>query len=1152
MRQICTLLFVLFSVMAAAQTAPTVSASNLRFTVVDGGGLSLAFDVAGAGGGTYHLIVMKEGSAVTGLPENGKEYTASTQFGTAGTEFTAPGEYVIQRSSWTTTNVEKLKPGTIYYVSVFEYNGTGANAKYLMVPVSNSKATAIAPDKQTYGVTFSEIAGNSVKMSWNSGTGAGRLILARKASPVNAEPADLKVYYIYNNGEYGTTTAINGDNHPIYRANGSSQTVTRLEPATTYHFASFEYNGSGSPVYLKPGFASTVTTNAGPTTSTQTIGFTAIEGNRMTVGYGGGNGYKRLVIARKGSPVTATAVNGKVYTPGAVFGSGDEIEPGEFIVSNSTNTSVTVTNLEPNTVYYFRVLEFDETSGGYTYYLNTPKDGSASTAAPPASVVTNLNVINITGSSATVTFSVGTGTGTYRLGVLKEGSAVDAIPQNLMTYGTGVQVAPGNYSLGAHSNGSSFALSSLKAGYTYHLAIFEFNGYTYPVYNKTPATVSFYVPLEPTQAAKSFSQQSREGDRMRIVWANGNGGKRIVIARKGAAVTYKPIDGSGYTASSVFTKGTEVADGEYVVHDDGSNYLDMTGLEIGATYHFAIFDYNTSDAGSNDYLTSAYLTGSAATLSYPTTQTNISSATDIQGTQATINFTAGNGGTRVFYMKAGSPVNVNPYDVATNRGYSTVFGTAMVGSTGNALVYRTSAASGSFTVTSLQPNTTYYLAAFEYNGSAAPAYLEPANTISFTTTDLPGATTPTVAASLPEISDVDGNKFTFKWKSGDGTGGRIVVMRAANAVNFIPASATNYTPNAEFGKGINLGDDQFVVYNGTGNTVTVTNLLPATTYYLTVFEYNGSGTLQRYLTSSVLAGTGASASVPTLAARDAVASSTTNSMTLTWTSGNGEKRMVVVKKSSNVLGAPVDLSLYPPDPKFTNGSQIALGEFVVYSDKGNSVTVTGLTPGDIYYYKIFEYNGSAAPVYNTSAALSGSVATGTLPVTWLYFNATQKSDKVVLNWGTSAEMNSAYFIVERSSNGIDFKEAGRVNASNNSVVDQHYSFNDAVTAEQKLYYRLKQTDKDGTYSYSKIVSVQTEGQATAHIQPNPVQQSFRVQLPDNTQNAVLAIYNAAGMLMNKQTINNMQQVNVQQLSAGVYYLHIQQGNKKFSLKMVKQ
>jgi hypothetical protein len=637
---------------------------------------------------------------------------------------------------------------------------------------------------------------------------------------------------------------------------------------------------------------------------------------------------------------------------------------------------------------------------------------------------------------------------------------------------------------------------------------------------------------------------------MRMLWTSGNGGKRIVIARKDNAVSYKPLDGSDYTANSVFGTGIQVAPGEYVVYNGTAAYCDITGLEIGTTYHYAVFDYNTSDAGVNDYLISSYPTVSAATLPYPTIQTNGLSASNIQGSQATLSFTAGNGAYRVIYMKANSPVDVNPATLATYQGHSTVFGTVESGSTGNYLVYRT-AGSGSFTVTNLAPFTTYYVGAFEYNGSSAPAYLTPAGSYSFTTTDLAGATTPTVEASAPIISGVDGNKLTFKWTNGNGAG-RIVVMRANSAVNFTPASATNYTANSAFSSGTNLGSDQYVIYNGTGSSVAVTNLLPSTTYYLTVFEYNGTGTLQRYLTGSVLAATGATSAAPTVAASSAVASTSTNSMTLNWTNGNGEGRLVVVKKGTNVMASPANLSVYPANAIFKNGSQIALDEYVVYAGAGSNVTVTGLTAGDVYYYKVFEYNGSAAPVYNTSAVLGGSAATGTLPVTWLYFNATQKSDRVALTWGTSAEMNTAYFIVERSLNGVDFKEAGRVEASNNSIVDQHYSFNDVVTAEQKLYYRLKQTDKDGTYYYSKIVSVQTTEQVTARIQPNPVQNSFRVQLPDNTKNAVLAIYNAAGVQVHKQIINNMQQVNAQQLSAGVYYLSIQQGGKQFSLKMVKQ
>jgi hypothetical protein len=1152
MRQMCTLLFVLLSVLVKAQTAPTVPASNIRFSSVDGGSFVVAFDI---GNGTNRLIVVKEGSAVTGLPANGRDYTANSNFGTAGYEFTNPGEYVIQKSNWNSATVSKLKPGTTYHIAVFEYNGTGINTKYLAIPLPGSKATVVAPDVQTSNGVFSEIIGNSVKLSWTNGNGAGRLIFARKAAAVNAEPEDLKNYQPYNNGEFGTSTAVNGDNYTVYKSSGSSVTVYKLEPNTTYHFTSFEYNGNTTPVYLKPGNAWNVTTNAGPTKPTQTLLFSGIEGNRLTTNSSVGNGSRRLLIARKGAPVTALPVNGTVYTANSVFGSGTEINPGEFVVGSNGGSSFTVTNLEPAAVYYFRIIEYDITGDNHPYYLNTPLDANRSTAIAPSTVASNLVVKNITGSTAAVSYT--NGGGSYHMAVIKEGSAVDAIPQDLVMYpgnsnfGQGTELTPGNYSIAGQMNGSGFSLASLKAGKTYHIAIFDYNGTNHPVYNKTAAITSFYIPLEPTQASTGISQQTRDGDRMRMLWTSGNGGKRIVIARKDNAVSYKPVDGSNYTANGVFGSGTKVAPGEYVVYNSTSNYCDITGLEIGATYYFAVFEYNTSDAGVNDYLISSYPTGSASTLPYPTVQTSGLNASATQGSQATISFTAGNGTTRVIYMKANTPVDVDPGNLATNIGHSTTFGTVQSGSTGNYLVYRTSGSSGSFTVTNLAPNTTYYVGAFEYNGSSAPAYLTPASSYSFTTIDLPGATTPTVAASAPIISGVDGNKLTLKWTNGNGTN-RIVVMRANNAVNFTPASATNYTANSAFGNGTNLGSDQYVVYNGAGGSVAVTNLQPATTYHLTVFEYNGTGTLQRYLTTSVLAATGATSAAPTVAASNAVASTSANSMTLNWTNGNGENRLVVVKKGSNVLAAPADLSVYPANAAFRTGSQIAIDEYVVYAGTGSNVTVTGLTAGDVYYYKVFEYNGSAAPVYNTSAVLSGSAATGTLPVTWLYVNATQKSDRVVLTWGTSAEMNSAYFIVERSSNGIEFKEAGRVEASNNSVVDQHYSFNDVVTAGQKLYYRLKQTDKDGTYNYSKMVSVQTEGQATARLQPNPVQQNFRVQLPDNTQKAMLAIYNAAGILVHKQTINNMQQVHVQQLSAGIYYLNIQQGNKQFSLKMVKQ
>jgi hypothetical protein len=320
MRQICTILFVLLSVLVNAQT-PTVPASNIRFSSIDGGSFSVAFDI---GNGTNRLIVVKEGSAVTGLPVDGKDYTSNSNFGTAGTEFTNPGEYVIQKNNWNSVTVNKLKPGTTYHVAVFEYNGTGTGTKYLAIPLLGSKATVVAPDAQTSGGVFSEIIGNSVKLGWINGNGAGRLIFARKAAAVNAEPEDLKFYQPYNNGEFGTSTAVNGDNYTVYKSSGSNVTVYKLEPNTTYHFASFEYNGNTTPVYLKPAATWNVTTNAGPTKPTQTLIISSVEGSRLSTSSSAGNGSKRLIICRKGLPVTATATNGTAYTASTVFGAGQE------------------------------------------------------------------------------------------------------------------------------------------------------------------------------------------------------------------------------------------------------------------------------------------------------------------------------------------------------------------------------------------------------------------------------------------------------------------------------------------------------------------------------------------------------------------------------------------------------------------------------------------------------------------------------------------------------------------------------------------------------------------------------------------------------------------------------------------------------------
>lgn len=111
------------------------------------------------------------------------------------------------------------------------------------------------------------------------------------------------------------------------------------------------------------------------------------------------------------------------------------------------------------------------------------------------------------------------------------------------------------------------------------------------------------------------------------------------------------------------------------------------------------------------------------------------------------------------------------------------------------------------------------------------------------------AQTPSTAAT----NIVFGNKYcsavTVSWTNGNGAS-RIVIASQGAAVTSLPTNDVFYLSGANYGTGHQLSAKEYVVYNGTGSSVTVTNLDKNTTYYFSVFEYNGSGTIFSYRTAS--------------------------------------------------------------------------------------------------------------------------------------------------------------------------------------------------------------------------------------------------------------------------------------------------------------
>lgn len=111
------------------------------------------------------------------------------------------------------------------------------------------------------------------------------------------------------------------------------------------------------------------------------------------------------------------------------------------------------------------------------------------------------------------------------------------------------------------------------------------------------------------------------------------------------------------------------------------------------------------------------------------------------------------------------------------------------------------------------------------------------------------ATQPVTQASALNFTAVTSASFTVNWTNGSGSN-RLVVVRASTAVNAAPVDALSYTPSIAFGAGSELGTSNFVVYSGSGNSVNVTGLSPASTYHVAVYEFNGSGGTENYFSTT--------------------------------------------------------------------------------------------------------------------------------------------------------------------------------------------------------------------------------------------------------------------------------------------------------------
>ena len=172
--------------------------------------------------------------------------------------------------------------------------------------------------------------------------------------------------------------------------------------------------------------------------------------------------------------------------------------------------------------------------------------------------------------------------------------------------------------------------------------------------------------------------------------------------------------------------------------------------------------------------------------------------------------------------------------------------------------------------------------------------------------------------------------------------------------------------------------------------------------------------------------------------------------------------------------------------------------------------------------------------------------TVSLPVELLYFNGQMQEKEVHLEWVTETEINNDFFTIERSENGINFSPISEIPGSGNSNSSRYYSTIDySPPTKNTIYYRLKQTDFNGEFSYSKTVSINNSslGYDIVHFNHNLSINS------NNDEIGTIKILDITGKEVYSNKMLSNHQISTNAFNSGIYIIKIKTSSGVIIRKM---
>lgn len=404
---------------------------------------------------------------------------------------------------------------------------------------------------------------------------------------------------------YGTTRDLVNSNPLIASTGGSnsvhSVTLSNLTEETQYWFRVMT-NGECSD-YISF-IASTVELTTEPETQASDLVISNVGSSSITINWTPGNNgvegdARSLVVIRAGSAVQTPPADKSVYDADAVFGRGDAVAQGHYVVYNGSESSVTVTGLPSSTECHVAVYAYNMTVDySQNYLTDNPATGFATTRiAPPVALAATAREA----TSFTANWDPVVGAEGYQLDIAEDVNFNDFVD--------------GYTSLDVEDV-TSRVVTGLDPAASYYYRLRTYVGNDNISDNSNTIAI---LPLSavPEVQASDIQFSNVMAQTINISWTKGDGEYSLVLIKQGSAVDADPANGMTYVANPEFKRGSQIGSDNYVVYKGGEASINVTGLVPGGLYHVAIYSFNGENSSEHYLIDPSPARNSMNTFSLP-------------------------------------------------------------------------------------------------------------------------------------------------------------------------------------------------------------------------------------------------------------------------------------------------------------------------------------------------------------------------------------------------------------------------------------------------------------------------------------------------------------------------------------------------------